>query len=71
LRKLMCLCLPFLLKKRLEGDRVGAMLLSSGWWLGHPSHCQFDKSYRCRVRERGYGKVRQSRWLRTADGFAV
>jgi hypothetical protein len=36
--------------------------------------CQFGKPSRCRMRERGcgtYGGRRQSRWRRTADGFAV
>jgi hypothetical protein len=44
-----------------------------GLVLGTP-HRQFDDPARCRVGDgarRGLGGRRQSRWLRTADGFAV
>ncbi len=70
--RLCCLCS----KKRLEGDCACAMLSLRAGICDETPHCQFENHGRVRVgwefegTARSWGR-RQSRWLRTADGFAV
>ncbi len=70
--RLCCLCS----KKRLEGDCACAMLSFRTGICDETPHCQFENHDRVRVgwgfegTARSWGR-RQSRWLRTADGFAV